>query len=118
MTWWEFALWGGFGGLSVEAIQFYGAIRKHGKWPWKIKGEPKFGPLMTSVVIRTGVSLGLSVAAGETGQVSGAIAAIAVGVAAPLIIEQMAKKVPIALDDQTKPEIESLQQGRDKESSE
>jgi uncharacterized protein (DUF1501 family) len=46
-------------------------------------------------VIRVGVGFGLALAAAETGQVSGPLGAIAVGVAAPLLIEQMAKQVPL-----------------------
>ena len=95
MTWWEYAMWGGFGGFSVEAIQFYVSIKRHAKWPWKVKGEPKAGPLIASVLIRVSVSYGLTWAAAETGQISGPIGAIAVGVAAPLIVEQMARRVPI-----------------------
>jgi hypothetical protein len=92
---WEFAVWGAFGGLAVEAIQFYGAIRRTGRWPWRAKGEPGPGPLLVSVLIRVGVGLGLAWAAGATNQIGGPLAAIAVGVAAPLIIEQMARRVPV-----------------------
>ena len=98
MIWWQYACWGAFGGLSVEAIQFYGAIRRNGKWPWKIKGEPGPLPLLVSVVIRVGVGLGLALAAGQTGQVSGPLGAIAVGVAAPLLIEQMSKRVALTVE--------------------
>ncbi len=92
---WLYAVWGAFGGLAVEAIQFYGAVRRAGKWPWKIKGEPDPGPLLVSVVIRVGVGFGLALAAAPTGQVSSPLGAIAVGVAAPLLIEQMARRVPV-----------------------
>jgi hypothetical protein len=95
MSWWQYALWGAFGGLAVEAIQFYGAIRRTGRWPWEIKGEPAPLPLLASVVIRVGVGFGLALAAAETQQVNGPLGAIAVGVAAPLLIEQMAKRVPL-----------------------
>ena len=67
---WVYALWGAFGGLSVEAVQFYGAIRGTGKWPWKTEGEPRPLPLFVSVVIRVGVGFGLALAAVET-QTSG-----------------------------------------------
>lgn len=93
MSPWAYALWGAFGGLSIEGIEFYGAIRRTGRWPWKIKGEPGPLPLFVSVVIRVGVGFGLTWAAAETDQVSGPLGAIAVGVAAPLLIEQMARQV-------------------------
>jgi hypothetical protein len=95
MSPWQYALWGAFGGVAVEAIQFYGAIRRTGDWPWRTKGEPRPGPLAASVVIRVGVGFGLALAAVLTGQVSGPLGAIAVGVAAPLLIQQMAKQVPV-----------------------
>ncbi len=103
MSPWGYALWGAFGGLSIEGIQFYGAIRRTGKWPWKIKGEPRPLPLFISVVIRVGVGFGLALAAAETGQVSGPLGAIAVGIAAPLVIEQMAKRVPLDAQSSTEP---------------
>jgi hypothetical protein len=91
-------MWGGFGGLAVEAIQFYGALRRTGDWPWRIPGEPRPWPLAASVLIRVGVGLGLAFAAGDTGQIAGPIGAIAVGVAAPLLIEQMARQIPLVED--------------------
>jgi len=98
MTWWEYVLWGAFGGLSVEAIEFYGAIRRVKDWPWKTKNEPPPFVLAFSVVIRVGLGVGLALAAGQTGQVSGPMGAIAIGVAAPLLFEQMAKQVPLTTD--------------------
>ena len=100
---WVYALWGAFGGLSIEAVQFYGAIRGTGKWPWKTEGEPRPLPLFVSVVIRVGVGFGLALAAVETGQVRGPLGAIAVGVAAPLLIEQMAKRVPLDAQQSIEP---------------
>ena len=94
MSPWWYAAWGAFGGLAVEAIQFYGAIRRTGKWPWKTKGEPGPLPLLVSVIIRVGVGFGLALAAAQTKQISGPLGAIAVGVAAPLLIEQMGQQVP------------------------
>jgi len=54
-------------------------------------------------VIRVGVGFGLALAAVETGQVSGPLGAIAVGVAAPLLIEQMAKLVPLDAQSSIEP---------------
>ncbi len=95
MSPWEFALWGAFGALAVEAIQFYGAVRRAGQWPWHIKGEPGFWPMAISVLIRVGVGFGLAAAAADTGQISGPLGAVAVGVAAPVLIEQMARRVVV-----------------------
>ena len=103
MSPWVYALWGAFGGLSVEAVQFYGAIRRTGKWPWEIKGEPRPLALFVSVVIRVGVGFRLALAAVKTGQVSGPLGVFAVGVAAPLLIEQMAKRVPLDAQQSIEP---------------
>ncbi len=95
MTWWQFLLWGAFGGMAVEAVEFYGAIRRTGDWPWQQPGEPRLGPLLVSVVIRVGLGAGLAAAASHS-QVSGPLGAIAIGVSAPLLIEQMGRQVPVA----------------------
>ena len=84
-------------------VRRMGRFRRTGKWPWKIKGEPGPLPLLVSVIIRVGVGFGLASAAAQTNQVSGPLGAIAVGVAAPLLIEQMAKQVPVDARQSEKP---------------
>lgn len=101
MSWWQYALWGGFGGFAVEATQFRGALRRTGDWPWKTPGELPLAPLVASVIIRVGLGIVLAAAAGETGQIAGPFGAFAVGVAAPLVIEQMARQVPLREDQAT-----------------
>jgi hypothetical protein len=96
MTAWQYALWGFFGGFAVDGLEFAGAIRRVGDWPWRQPGEPGPLPLAASVVIRIVVAAGLAAAAGSTGQVSGPFGAVAVGVAAPLLIEQLAKQLPLS----------------------
>lgn len=102
MTWWGYALWGAFGGLAVEAIEFSGAISRVKGWPWRTKGETPPLPLAVSVMIRVGLGFGLASAAGQAGAISGPWGAIAVGVAAPLLLAQMAKQVPRS-DDRDPP---------------
>jgi len=92
VTWWQYAGWGAFGGLAVELLEFHGAIRRTGGWPWRQKDEPGPGPLLVSVVIRLIVGAGLAWALGAAQQVSGPAGALMVGVAAPLIFEQMARQ--------------------------
>lgn len=104
MSPWDLALWGAAGGLMVEAIQFYGAIKATGTWPWRSPGEPRPLPLLVSVAIRVGVGFGLALAAADNNQVTGGFGAIAIGVAAPLLIEQMAKTVP---STHTKTEVDN-----------
>ena len=101
MSSWVYAVWGASGGLMVEAVQFYSAIRRSGSWPWKGEGGARTATTPSPVVIRIGVGFGLAWAAAGTHQVSGPLGAIAVGIAAPLVIEQMAQRVPI--DDGGRP---------------
>lgn len=91
----EYALWGLFGGFAIEGLEFSAAIRRTGSWPWKQEGEPSCAMLLVSVIIRLGIGAGLAVAAGLTGQISGPLGAVAIGVAAPLFIEQLAGQVTV-----------------------
>lgn len=94
MTGLEYAIWGFFGGFAVEGLEFAGAIRRTGDWPWRLPNEPGLLPFAVSVLIRLVVGAGLAVAAGSTGQISGPFGALGVGVAAPLLIEQLARQIP------------------------
>jgi hypothetical protein len=98
MTWLEAAVWGVFGGFAVEGLEFVRAIRRTGGWPWRQVGEPGLFPLATSVVIRLVVGGGLAVATVAAGQVQGPFGALAVGVAAPLLIEQILGYIPVRAD--------------------
>jgi hypothetical protein len=97
MSAWIAALWGALGGFAVECLQFYTAIRRTGRWPWTRKGEPGPLPLVVSVVIRLALGAILAGAADASGQVSGPFGALAIGIAAPLLVEQIAKRVPLEL---------------------
>src|SRR4051794_23075595 len=94
VSWWEFVLWGAFGGLAVELLEFQGAIRRGGTWPWNLEDEPDLGPYLASIVIRIIVSAGIAWALGASGQVSGPWGAMAAGVAAPLTLEQLDRQLP------------------------
>ncbi|SHH05607.1 hypothetical protein [Streptoalloteichus hindustanus] len=91
----ECALWGLFGGFAVEGLDFAGAIRRTGGWPWRQPGEPGPAPLLISVVIRLTVGGGLAAAAGSAGQVGGPFGALAIGIAAPLVVAQLASQVTL-----------------------
>jgi hypothetical protein len=81
----EYAVWGLFGGFAVEGLEFAGAIRRTGTWPWRQPGEPGPLPLAVSVVIRLAIGSGLAAAAGLAGQVNGPFGALAVGVCSALV---------------------------------
>jgi hypothetical protein len=89
-----FMWWGLFGGFAIEGLEFSRAIRHVGDWPWKSPMEPSAGSLAASVIIRLIVSAGVAVAAGNTHQITGPFGAVAMGVSAPLIIEQLAQTPP------------------------
>ncbi|MFW5420946.1 hypothetical protein J0910_30465 [Nocardiopsis sp. CNT-189] len=92
------ALWGLFGAFAIEGLQFNSAIRRTRCWPWQYPGEPSFGPWAASVVIRLGIGTGLAAAAGLGDQISGAFGALAVGIAAPYIIEQLSRSARLTRD--------------------
>src|SRR4051794_18481666 len=95
MSWWMYAAWGAFGGLAVELADFYGVIRRTGDWPWKQEGEPPLALWLASILVRLFLGGGLASAFGAASQVSGPAGALSVGVAAPLILEQMGKQVQV-----------------------
>jgi hypothetical protein len=95
MTAWAYAMWGFFGAFAVDGLEFAGAIRRVGDWPWRWPGEPGPLPLAVSVVIRLLVGAGLAAAGGTTDQVTGPFGALAMGVTAPLLIEQLARQIPL-----------------------
>jgi hypothetical protein len=101
---WEFIIWGATGGLAVELVEFYGAIRRVGNWPWNLPGEPRRSVLLVAVVIRIILGAILAGALGASEEVSGAMGALAAGVAAPLLVEQL-KRLP-GHPVQTSPELE------------
>jgi hypothetical protein len=95
VTGWQYALLGALGGFLVEAVEFRAAIREAKGWPWLLEDEPGPAPMAVSIVLRLAASAGLAFAAGIGGQVAGPFGALAVGIAAPLVIEKMARQVPL-----------------------
>jgi hypothetical protein len=91
---WEFALWGAFGGVAVEAVELLGATRRVGDLPWRVPGEVTARVMVLCTIVRLGLGAGLAVALGQAAQISGGVGAVAAGVAAPLILEQMSKQLP------------------------
>lgn len=89
--------WGLFGGFAVEGLDCYAVLRTCGDWPWRVKLEWESGPLGygTAEVIRLSIGGGLALASAQSGQVTTAIGAAAVGVATPIIVERLLKGVPL-----------------------
>ena len=97
MQWWEALIWGLFGGFSVEALELTGAVRRTGTWPWKSSSEPGALAFGVVVLVRLVISSGLTVAAAESQQIGSAIAAVTTGLAAPLLMEQLARQATIGV---------------------
>lgn len=98
MTGAEYLLWGIFGGSAVEGLEFSRAIRATGSWPWRLRGEPGALPYAVSVVVRLLVGGGLALALGLDHQIIGVFGALTCGVAAPLILEQLAQRIPESVE--------------------
>jgi hypothetical protein len=103
MSLWTYALWGLLGALCVEALELYGAMHRAQGFPWRQPNEVPLGPYLVSVVIRVVLGAGLAAAAGAASQVTGVFGAFGAGVAAPLILEKLARAVPITTTE-NKPE--------------
>lgn len=91
------ALWGLFGGFVVEGLDLYAAVRRKGCWPWRVRGPRETGALAYFVaeLIRLVIGGGLAGAAATSGQLSTPLAALTMGIATPLIVERLARAVPL-----------------------
>jgi hypothetical protein len=92
VTVWEACLWGVLGAGAVEALDLYGAIRRVQGYPWREEGQTPLGPYLLSVVLRLGLGVGVAAAFGASGQAGGPVGVVAVGIAAPKILEQIARQ--------------------------
>ncbi|WP_157411563.1 hypothetical protein [Actinoplanes rectilineatus] len=90
MQLWQCVMWGVFGGVAVEGLE-WSAVMRRGRWPWNKR--LRAGPIIVSVLIRLGVGGVLAGAVGASGPMS-QLSALSVGIAAPLIIEKMAQQIP------------------------
>jgi hypothetical protein len=97
MTWIEAAVWGLFGGFAVEGLDLYGAVRRRGCWPWQARGPREVGAAgyLVAELVRLLIGSGLACAFAESRQVTTAFGALAVGVAAPLIVERLTRAIPL-----------------------
>ncbi len=95
MNLWAAAGWGLAGGLSVEALALYAVIRNSSKWSWRRPIPQGAVAYLISVVARAGAGAGLAAAAAGSGQIVGTFAAFGLGVAAPLVVEKLARAIPL-----------------------
>lgn len=88
MEWWALVLWGFAGGFAVDGIEIWKLVKANGgAWPGSISTIA----FSVAEIIRLSVGAFLTVAFGEAGQVSGPVGALAIGAAAPLIVEKLAQ---------------------------
>ncbi|MGC0318162.1 hypothetical protein [Kitasatospora acidiphila] len=101
MQWWQAGLWGALGSVLVELADLRASVQARRQLPWKGRGSTSPGLYLLAAVVRTVLGIGVAVALGESGQVSGGFGAILSGIAAPKILEalksQAAPGVPGAL---------------------
>jgi hypothetical protein len=105
-------LWGLFGGFAVEGLELYAAWQRYRRWPWQRPGDSEVSATngadqelgevgvwgyIVAETIRLLIGAGLAWAAAATGQISGPLGALGVGAAAPTIIGQLMRAVPLEL---------------------
>ncbi|MEQ4723794.1 hypothetical protein [Nonomuraea sp. B19D2] len=96
MSVWVLALWGLGGGLAIEALDFFKAVRRVGRgWPWRYPYGPGGGPYLVSVLVRAALSAGVAGAAGASVDCVTPLIAFALGTAAPLILEKLSQQIPV-----------------------
>ena len=101
---WAAAAWGLAGGLCVEGLELYANIRHTPDWTWRTPIPQGLAAYVLSVLIRVVLGAVVTGATAGSHQVSGPLAAFGLGVAAPLVIEKLARAVPLgseSLDAQT-----------------
>lgn len=101
MTWIDAALWGLFGGFAVEGLDLYGAVRRRGCWPWRARGPREVGVTgyFVAELFRLVVGSGLAWALARSGQITTAVGALAVGAAAPFLVERLTRAIPLGDTD-------------------
>jgi hypothetical protein len=87
---------GGLAGAgAIEVSELYGAIRSTKDFPWRHPGEVPLGPYLFSVILRLvlgAVAAALCATAGPLGTVG----AVAAGIAAPKLREELGRHAPTA----------------------
>ncbi|MGW2611944.1 hypothetical protein ACWC4A_47835 [Streptomyces mirabilis] len=90
---WQACLWGLVGVALIEAYGLWSATHtpKKPQWPWTDDdGKPVYCGYVVSVVCRCAMGVLLNAAYAASQQITGPLAAVTIGIAAPLFIAQMA----------------------------
>lgn len=107
MNWWQFGIFGAAGGLSVELLAVF-----RGCAEWQAARRTASGRLRAKppalrvyfdatahlclAVLRSAIGAGAALLFGTSGQISGAYAAVALGVCAPAVLAQLGASPQIA----------------------
>ncbi|MEV7325659.1 hypothetical protein [Streptomyces sp. NPDC093970] len=89
MAWWQACLWGVLGAGLIEATEMWQLYRSQGHFPWLKDEKPQYKPYLIAVFLRFFMAGGLNSAYAASNQVAGPVAALTLGIAAPLIIQHI-----------------------------
>jgi hypothetical protein len=91
---WLGCSWGAIGGLVVELLELYRAVRRCGGLPWKKDPDNEPHPPALALAAVTRMSIGAAIAGAMTfgHQISGAFGGLTAGVTAPLVIDQIGQR--------------------------
>ena len=95
--------WGLFGGFAVAGWELYSELRRYGRWPWKRQPHPgtgkvpEAGPVgyVIAEAVRLFIGAGLPGLRLQLDKSPGHWVLLVRGVAAPTIIAQLAKAIPL-----------------------
>lgn len=90
MSVWMACVWGLLGASAIEAHQLHSAIGRVKNLPWRVQGELPLKPYLVALVLRLALGVGMAAAFGASGQAGGPVGVVAVGIAAPKVLEQLA----------------------------
>lgn len=86
------ALWGLIGAAAIEAWDLYVAIHRVKGFPWNFAGEVALIPYLVSIILRVLLGIGMAIAFVASGQADGPVGVVAIGIAAPKILEQLTRQ--------------------------
>ncbi len=72
----------------MEGLEFRAATLRVRGWPWHGPNEPYFAPWLVGVLVRLLIGAALAFVAATSGQVSGPLGGLVLGIAAPLVVER------------------------------
>lgn len=93
---WMAAVFGLTGGLCVEALELCAHVRRSPNWTWRRPIDQGMTAFTIAVLLRVAVGAVLAATLAGGHQVSGPLAALAVGAASSVVVARLAQAVPLA----------------------